>query len=211
MARLIDGLNLVKPCRFSSSTHQSKQLGLGFPRSTEFMHDASRGGEIFVVIKLENSGGDLVNREEGFEGECYRLVFNFGRSVRICSGSNDSVQISLGKVWPSLRTVMTANDEEARVEAVAKFKEVSVLLEGEFMKNSKGKPFFDGDEIGYVDIAFGAFTGWFKMTEKAFNVDLFDEATTPNLFAWVDAFLSHPAVKDFTPSTDKLQEFAKSA
>ncbi|GAB2226057.1 hypothetical protein Droror1_Dr00021843 [Drosera rotundifolia] len=59
------------------------------------MHDASRGGEIFVVIKLENSGGDLVNREEGFEGECYQLVFNFGRSVRICSGSNDSVQISL--------------------------------------------------------------------------------------------------------------------
>ncbi|GAB2236420.1 hypothetical protein Droror1_Dr00028310, partial [Drosera rotundifolia] len=59
------------------------------------MHDASRGGEIFVVIKLENSGGDLVNREEGFEGECYRLVFNFGRSVRICSGSNDSVRISL--------------------------------------------------------------------------------------------------------------------
>ncbi|GAB2220900.1 hypothetical protein Droror1_Dr00012058 [Drosera rotundifolia] len=62
------------------------------------MHDASRGGEIFVVIKLENGGGDLVNREEGFEGECYRLVFNFGRSVRICSGSNDSVRISLGKV-----------------------------------------------------------------------------------------------------------------
>ncbi|GAB2209469.1 hypothetical protein Droror1_Dr00026686 [Drosera rotundifolia] len=83
---------------FLSPQHQSKQLGLGFPRSTEFMHDASRGGEIFVVIKLENSGGDLVNREEGFEGECYQLVFNFGRSVRICSGSNDSVQISLGKV-----------------------------------------------------------------------------------------------------------------
>ncbi|GAB2229489.1 hypothetical protein Droror1_Dr00023632, partial [Drosera rotundifolia] len=59
------------------------------------MHDASRGGEIFVVIKIEYSGGDLVNREEGFEGECYQLVFNFGRSVRICSGSNDSVQISL--------------------------------------------------------------------------------------------------------------------
>ncbi|GAB2230603.1 hypothetical protein Drorol1_Dr00014879 [Drosera rotundifolia] len=55
-------------------------------------HEAGR----FVVIKLENSGGDLVNHAEGFEGECYQFVFNFGRSVRICSGSNDSVQISLG-------------------------------------------------------------------------------------------------------------------
>ncbi|KAL9270619.1 Glutathione S-transferase U18-like protein [Drosera capensis] len=109
------------------------------------------------------------------------------------------------KVYPSMREIMTANDEEARGESVAKFKEV---LDA-FMKSSKGKPFFGGDEIGYVDIAFGAFAGWFKVIEKAFNVELFDEATTPNLLAWVDAFLAHPAIGDITPSTDELLEFAK--
>ncbi|KAL9250842.1 Glutathione S-transferase U18-like protein [Drosera capensis] len=113
------------------------------------------------------------------------------------------------KVYPSMRAIMTASHEEARAEAVAKFKEVLVLLEDAFVKSSKGKPFFGGDEVGYVDIAFGAFAGWFKVIEKAFNVELFDEATTPNLLAWVDAFLAHPAVKDITPSTDKLLEFAK--
>ncbi|KAL9250844.1 Glutathione S-transferase U17-like protein [Drosera capensis] len=112
------------------------------------------------------------------------------------------------KVHPFMRAIMTANDEEAR-EAVAKFKEVLVLLEDAFVKSSKGKPFFGGHEIGYVDIAFGAFVGWLKVIEKALNAELFDEATTPNLLVWVVAFLAHPAVKDITPSTDKLLEFAK--
>ncbi|KAL9270617.1 Glutathione S-transferase U18-like protein, partial [Drosera capensis] len=100
----------------------------------------------------------------------------------------------------------SAPGPQARAEAVSKFKEVLVLLEDAFLKNSRGKPFFGGDEMGYIDIVIGAFAGWFKTIEKAFNLKLLDEATTPNLLAWIDAFLAHPAVKDIMPSTDKLLE-----
>ncbi|KAL9270618.1 Glutathione S-transferase U18-like protein [Drosera capensis] len=103
------------------------------------------------------------------------------------------------KAYPSMRAILTAEGEEARAEAVAKFKEGLVLLEGAFVKCSKGKRFFGGDQIGYVDIALGAFNGWFKVIEKAFNVKLFDEATTPNLLLWVDAFLAHLAINDIMP------------
>ncbi|KAL9250845.1 Glutathione S-transferase U16-like protein [Drosera capensis] len=106
-----------------------------------------------------------------------------------------------------MRAVLMANDEEARAEAVTKLKEILVQLEDAFVKSSKGKPFFGGDEIGYVDITFGAFAGWLKTIEKAFDLKLFDEATTPNLLAWVDAFLAHPAIKDIMPSTDELLEY----
>ncbi|GAB2214126.1 hypothetical protein Droror1_Dr00018464 [Drosera rotundifolia] len=111
------------------------------------------------------------------------------------------------KAYPSMWAVLTANDEEARAETVAKLKEILVQLEDAFVKSSKGKPFFGGDEIGYVDITFGSFAGWFKTIEKAFDLKLFDEATTPNLLAWVDVFFAHPAIKDIMPSTDKLLEY----
>ncbi|GAB2214127.1 hypothetical protein Droror1_Dr00018465 [Drosera rotundifolia] len=114
------------------------------------------------------------------------------------------------KVYPSMRATLTAEGEEARAEVLTKFKEGLVLLESAFVKCSKGKRFFGGDQIGYVDIALGAFNGWFKVIEKAFNVKLFDEATTPNLLLWVDTFLAHPAINDIMPTTEKLLAFATS-
>ncbi|KAL9250843.1 Glutathione S-transferase U17-like protein [Drosera capensis] len=110
--------------------------------------------------------------------------------------------------YPYMRAIITADGEEAREEAIAKLKESLVVLEDAFVQSSKGKPFFGGDEIGYVDIALGASMEWSKVIEKAFDVKLFDEETTPNLLTWIDAFLAHPAIKDIMPTTDKLFEYA---
>ena len=82
------------------------------------------------------------------------------------------------------------------------------LLEAAFLGCSKGKSFFGGDSIGYLDIAFGSFLGWLRVTEKIAGVKLLDEAKTPRLVGWADRFCSHDAVKDVMPKTEMLVEIA---
>nr|AAG34840.1 glutathione S-transferase GST 32 [Zea mays] len=47
-------------------------------------------------------------------------------------------------------------------------------LEGAFMECSKGKPFFGGDSVGYLDIALGALVAWMRATEARHGLRLFD-------------------------------------
>ncbi|XVE84934.1 hypothetical protein DITRI_Ditri17bG0051600 [Diplodiscus trichospermus] len=72
---------------------------------------------------------------------------------------------------------------------------------------SKGKAFFGGDKIGYLDLAIGCFLAWIQVIEKFSEKKLLDEAKTPCLLEWADRFSSHAAVKDALPEADKLAEF----
>ncbi|GAB2280351.1 Glutathione S-transferase U17 [Dionaea muscipula] len=115
------------------------------------------------------------------------------------------------KFYTAVKGIVVANGEEAKAAAVKVLKDGLVLLEEAFLKSSagEGKPFFGGDEIGYLDIALGSFLSWFKVTEKSFNVKLLEEAATPRLVSWADSFYKHRAVKDELPDTDKLFELAQ--
>ncbi|KAG8092353.1 hypothetical protein GUJ93_ZPchr0012g19824 [Zizania palustris] len=81
-------------------------------------------------------------------------------------------------------------------------------LEEAFVKCSRGKHYFGGDSISYLDIALGSHLGWVKAVENMAGVELLDEAKVPNLVAWADRFWAHPAVVDDMPGTDKFIEFA---
>ncbi|XP_022775557.1 glutathione S-transferase U17-like [Durio zibethinus] len=113
------------------------------------------------------------------------------------------------KWFPSLRTIGVAQGEDARKAAIAQVEEGLLLLEEAFGKCSKGKPFFGGDQIGYLDIAFGCFLGWLRVTEKMSGMKLLSISKTPSLLKWADRFCSDIAVKDVMPETEKLAEFAK--
>ncbi|XP_074281676.1 glutathione S-transferase U17-like [Silene latifolia] len=113
------------------------------------------------------------------------------------------------KWFPAMMAASKAETAEAKATALEQLKEWTILLEETFVKLSNGKPFFGGDQIGYVDIAFGSFLGWVRVSERNNNVKLLDEETTPSLVAWADKFCAHEAVKDVMPDTDKLVEFAK--
>ncbi|XWS34924.1 hypothetical protein CRYUN_Cryun21dG0079100 [Craigia yunnanensis] len=113
------------------------------------------------------------------------------------------------KWFPSMRTIAIAQGEDARKAAIAQLEEGLVLLEEAFGKCSKGKPFFGGDQIGYLDIAFGCFLGWLRVTEKMSGINLLGEAKTPALFKWAHRFCSDAYVKDVMPETEKLAEFGK--
>ncbi|KAK6931160.1 Glutathione S-transferase, N-terminal [Dillenia turbinata] len=113
------------------------------------------------------------------------------------------------KWFPSLSGIARAQGEEAKAALIQQVRDGIALLEEAFPKCSKGKAFFGGDEIGYLDIAFGCFLGWLKACEMMNGIKLIDDATTPHLAKWAEKFCSHCAVKDVMPSTDKLLEFAK--
>jgi glutathione S-transferase len=108
-----------------------------------------------------------------------------------------------------MRSIATAKEEEARKALIEQAGEGVMMLEDAFSRCSKGKGFFGGDQIGYLDIAFGSFLGWLRTTEKMNGVKLIDETKTPSLLKWATSFSSHPAVKDVLPETEKLVEFAK--
>ncbi|KAF7124504.1 hypothetical protein RHSIM_Rhsim12G0053800 [Rhododendron simsii] len=118
--------------------------------------------------------------------------------------------IKLHKLWwPTLRGIWKAEGDEAKAAALEQFMEGMMLLEDAFVKCGKGKDFFGGDTIGYLDIALGSFLGWLRAIEKMANIMLLDETKTPELFGWAERFGSNAAVKDVFPEIEKIVEHAK--
>ncbi|XP_061990694.1 glutathione S-transferase U17-like [Rosa rugosa] len=111
--------------------------------------------------------------------------------------------------FPAMKGILGAQDDAARMAAVGQVTEGLVLLEEAFQKISKGKSFFGGDHIGYLDIAFGGFLAWIRVTEGMGGIKLLNETKTPGLLKWAEKFAADPAVKDVLPETQKLAEFSK--
>ncbi|OMP00995.1 hypothetical protein CCACVL1_03209 [Corchorus capsularis] len=111
------------------------------------------------------------------------------------------------KWFPTVKLIGWAYGEEARKEAMVPVDEGLALLEEAFGKCSKGKSFFGGDQIGFLDIAMGTTVRWLKAFEILCDVELLSEAKTPALLKWADTFCSHPAVKHVLNETEQLVEF----
>lgn len=112
-----------------------------------------------------------------------------------------------GQVFPAMKEVGGA-EGEAKEAAVGRLVEAMAVMEEAYGKRKGNGLYFGGEEIGFVDIAFGSLLGWFRVSEKLNGVKLLDENKTPGLVKWAQQFSAHPAVKDVMPDTDKLAEFA---
>ncbi|KAK4261222.1 hypothetical protein QN277_004251 [Acacia crassicarpa] len=113
------------------------------------------------------------------------------------------------KWFPAMKSVQGAKGEEERKALMQQLEEGLALMESAYHSVSKGKPFFGGDRVGYLDIAFGCYLGWLRVIESFSGLKLLDHAKTPGLAQWAQAFCAHDAVKPVMPETDKLIEFAK--
>ncbi|XP_058073850.1 glutathione S-transferase U17-like [Magnolia sinica] len=113
------------------------------------------------------------------------------------------------KWFPSLSGIARAQGEEAKVAAIEQVIDGLQLLEEAFEKSSKGKGFFGGEHIGYLDIALGCYLGWLKATEIMTGKKFLDSEKIPHLTGWAARFCSDSSVKEVMPETEKLVEFAK--
>lgn len=82
-------------------------------------------------------------------------------------------------------------------------------LEGALRECSKGKPFFGGDNVGYVDVVLGGIVAWMQATKELCDLELLDAAKTPLLLAWMERFSGLDPAKVVLPDIDRLVEFAK--
>ncbi|XP_020238970.1 glutathione S-transferase U17 [Cajanus cajan] len=114
------------------------------------------------------------------------------------------------KWFPSMKSIIIVEGEEERKPYFEVLEEVLERMEDAFEKCSKGKPFFGGDMIGFLDIAFGCFLGWLSVIEHRYERKLLVEAKAPALVKWAERFAADPSVKGLIPETDKLVEISKS-
>uniref|UniRef100_J3N4C2 Glutathione S-transferase n=1 Tax=Oryza brachyantha TaxID=4533 RepID=J3N4C2_ORYBR len=116
------------------------------------------------------------------------------------------VDDKVGPAW--LGIVFRSKTEEERAEAVAQAVAALETLEEAFKECSKGKPFFGGDGIGFVDVVLGGYLGWFTGIDKLIGRRLIDPARTPALAAWEERFRAAEAAKGVVPDdADKVLEF----
>ncbi|KZV36231.1 hypothetical protein F511_14249 [Dorcoceras hygrometricum] len=113
------------------------------------------------------------------------------------------------KWFPNVRALLVIEEDEAKKATLEQITEGLVLLEETFTKCSKGKKFFGGDNIGYLDIALGCFLAWLRVLERITDVILLGETKTPLLFKWALDFSSEPVVQPDMPDIDKLHEYSK--
>lgn len=113
------------------------------------------------------------------------------------------VDDKVGSAWRGM--LFQCKNEEERAQAVARADEALQTLEGAL---GKGKPFFGGDGIGFVDAVLGGYLGWFRAIDKIIGRRLIDPATTPLLAAWEERFRAADAVKGVLPDdVDKVLAF----
>ncbi|KAI4384252.1 hypothetical protein MLD38_002430 [Melastoma candidum] len=111
--------------------------------------------------------------------------------------------------FPAFHGVSKMKGEEARKASLERVLEGVQLLEGAYLNFSKGKPFFGGDRIGYLDIAFGCFLGWIRFKENKYGIKILGEDKVPGLAKWAERFCLETAVKDLMPDAEKLAGFSK--
>lgn len=102
-----------------------------------------------------------------------------------------------------LRGVANGDIDEAAAQVSAALEN----LEEVFVKCSRGKSYFGGDSLGFLDIVLGSHLGWLKAAEQIAGVKVLDECKFPELTAWADRFYAHHAVRDVMPETDRLVQF----
>ncbi|KAK1365825.1 Glutathione transferase [Heracleum sosnowskyi] len=112
------------------------------------------------------------------------------------------------KLVPLMRDLRSAQGED-KLALIERLEEGMVVLEKAFVKCSKGKAYFGGDNIGIIDIAVGSCLGWIKAMEKMNSFKLIHKDKTPGLTGWADTFMSNDAVKNVIPEPQVFIELLK--
>ncbi|EOY13724.1 Glutathione S-transferase TAU 19 [Theobroma cacao] len=104
------------------------------------------------------------------------------------------------KIYELGRKIWTTKGEEQET-GKKEFIECLKLLEGEL----GDKPYFGGENLGYVDVVLVPFYSWFLAYEKCGNFSI--EAECPKLIAWAQRCLQKESVSKSLPDQEKVYGF----
>ncbi|XP_059277073.1 probable glutathione S-transferase [Lycium ferocissimum] len=104
------------------------------------------------------------------------------------------------KVYDSGRRIWFTKGEEQEA-AKKEFIDCLKLLEGEL----GDKPYFTGENFGFVDVAFIPFYSWFPTFEKCGNFSI--EAECPKLVAWAKRCMQKDSVAKSLAEPDKVYDY----
>ncbi|CAM0958316.1 unnamed protein product [Alopecurus aequalis] len=169
------------------------------------------------------------------EDKCPYVLIHNGKSVcdsqvivqyidEVFSGTGpsllpaDSYERAVARFWAAyiddkllaswLQAARGKTDEE-KTEGLKQTFVAVETMEAAFKTFSKGKPFFGGDSVGYLDVTLGALVAWVHAGEALYGMRLLDDAKSPLLAAWMARFGALDAVKVVLPDVDRLVELAK--
>ncbi|KAF7846630.1 hypothetical protein BT93_L3985 [Corymbia citriodora subsp. variegata] len=107
--------------------------------------------------------------------------------------------VAEGKVFENARIARNSEGEE-KERAIQLATEALGHIEGVI----KGKAFFGGEGIGYLDLAIGWVSHWLPVYDEVGSMNIFDPAKFPTLAAWAGRFVEHPVIKENLPPRDKM-------
>ncbi|XP_044499321.1 probable glutathione S-transferase [Mangifera indica] len=92
---------------------------------------------------------------------------------------------------------------EMKEKAVKESIEALEKIEGEV----KEKKLFEGESIGYLDLAIGWIAYWLPVWEEVGAVQILSPNKFPAVTAWMAKILSHPVIKDNLPPRDRMHVY----
>ncbi|XWS42834.1 hypothetical protein CRYUN_Cryun16bG0048600 [Craigia yunnanensis] len=81
------------------------------------------------------------------------------------------------------------------------------VLDGEL--KVKGKKFFGGETIGFVDIVLSCTTNWMEAIEEVLGIKICDSQNHPLINQWKNNFVELPIIKENLPPNQRLLRFYK--
>ncbi|KAG9143063.1 hypothetical protein Leryth_006316 [Lithospermum erythrorhizon] len=124
---------------------------------------------------------------------------------------HDPYQRSLARFWAdfsentliklAVEALVTKGEQQEK--AVRSTMEAIDKLEQEL----KGRQFFGGDSIGYLDLVLGWISYFLPAWEELGSMKILDSSKFPAFTQWIDDFLSHPVIKnDLPPPRDEIKD-----
>jgi glutathione S-transferase len=138
------------------------------------------------------------------------MIVSMHRRLHAADSTDDVfVCVRMQVVQPWVLLLDGTRTREEMSELVKQMLAAVVTLEGAL---AKGRPFFGGDSVGYVDVALGGLLVWVRATEALFgslgvNVKFLDAARTPLLAAWAERFAELDAAKVALPDYGRLIKY----
>ncbi|GJM91300.1 hypothetical protein PR202_ga07662 [Eleusine coracana subsp. coracana] len=113
------------------------------------------------------------------------------------------------KFFPAMAGIVLVPTEQERVQKVKETFAAIEPLEEAFAVCSKGKAFFSGDSIGYVDLALRSLLIWIEVIRRMCGLEIISASKTPRLAAWAERFGETAAAKKVVPEADQALQYGK--